>query len=50
LALQADVAKVADIDRVMSQVQEAFGRIDILFANAGISEVSTYSRNRGSIF
>lgn len=38
LALQADIAKVDQIDRVMEQVHKTFGNIDILFANAGISE------------
>ncbi|MDQ7096551.1 SDR family oxidoreductase [Desulfosporosinus sp. PR] len=37
-AIQADVSKIADIDHVMDQVRGKFGRIDILFANAGISE------------
>ncbi|MDQ7094668.1 SDR family oxidoreductase [Desulfosporosinus sp. PR] len=38
LALKADVAKVEEIAQAMARVQETFGRIDILFANAGISE------------
>ena len=38
LALQADVSKVDQIDAAMSQIKEAFGRIDVLFANAGIAE------------
>lgn len=35
---QADVSKTAEIDRVMERIGEQYGRIDILFANAGISE------------
>ncbi|GHO48112.1 SDR family oxidoreductase [Ktedonospora formicarum] len=38
LAIQADVSRLDDIQRVMRQVGDHFGRIDILFANAGISE------------
>jgi len=37
IALEADISISADIDRVMQQVGEIFGRIDVLFANAGIS-------------
>jgi NAD(P)-dependent dehydrogenase (short-subunit alcohol dehydrogenase family) len=36
LAVRADVAKLADIDRLMAAVKAKFGRIDVLFVNAGI--------------
>ncbi|GAA3144639.1 SDR family NAD(P)-dependent oxidoreductase [Streptomyces rectiviolaceus] len=36
LALPADVSKPADLDRLMGEVREHFGRIDVVFANAGI--------------
>ena len=36
IALRADVAREEDVDRLMSGVVEAFGRIDILVANSGI--------------
>lgn len=36
LAVQADVAKLADIDRFYAEVQERFGKIDVLFVNAGV--------------
>lgn len=35
-ALRADVTKPADIENVINQVREKFGRIDVLFANAGM--------------
>ena len=38
LAIQADVAKKADIDRLFAGVKTAFGRIDILVNNAGVYE------------
>ncbi|MDR3563040.1 MAG: SDR family oxidoreductase [Negativicutes bacterium] len=50
LALQADVAKVADVERVMSQVREAFGKIDILFANAGISDCPPIQETEEAFF
>lgn len=38
IAVQADVAKLADIDRVISEVKKQAGRIDALFVNAGIGQ------------
>jgi NAD(P)-dependent dehydrogenase (short-subunit alcohol dehydrogenase family) len=38
LAVKADVAKVADLDRFYAQVAAKFGKIDALFANAGIAK------------
>ena len=38
LALRADVSRLADIEQAMAQIREHVGKIDILFANAGISE------------
>jgi NAD(P)-dependent dehydrogenase (short-subunit alcohol dehydrogenase family) len=37
-AVQSDVSKLGDLDRLFSIVKERKGRIDILFANAGIAE------------
>jgi 3-oxoacyl-[acyl-carrier protein] reductase len=38
IAIQADAAKKADIDRLFGEAKKAFGRIDILVNNAGIYE------------
>src|SRR2546423_8510144 len=35
LAVQADVAKLQDLDKLYKEVAQKFGRIDILFVNAG---------------
>jgi NAD(P)-dependent dehydrogenase (short-subunit alcohol dehydrogenase family) len=35
-ALRGDVSKPADIENVVNQIREKFGRIDVLFANAGM--------------
>lgn len=35
--IRGDVAKFEDLDRVFAQVQEQFGHVDVLFANAGIA-------------
>lgn len=38
VAVQADVSKKADIDRLFSETAKAFGRLDILVNNAGVYE------------
>ncbi len=38
LAVQADVAKLADIDRLYATVTERLGKIDVLFVNAGVAK------------
>ena len=35
--IRGDVANLEDLDRLFAQVQQQFGRIDVLFANAGIA-------------
>lgn len=35
LAIEADLTRVADIERVFAAVKEHFGRVDVLVANAG---------------
>jgi NAD(P)-dependent dehydrogenase (short-subunit alcohol dehydrogenase family) len=42
LVVRADVSKLADLDRLLGQVKEEFGRIDVLFANAGIAPVMPF--------
>ena len=39
LALTADIAKVDDMKRVYVELEKRFGRLDIIFANAGINGV-----------
>ena len=40
IALQADMAKKSEIERLFSEAMRAFGKIDILVNNAGIYEFS----------
>jgi NAD(P)-dependent dehydrogenase (short-subunit alcohol dehydrogenase family) len=37
-AIRGDVSKLADLDRLFAAVKERKGKIDILFANAGVAE------------
>lgn len=39
-AFRADVSKPAEVENVINQVREKFGRIDVLFANAGMGLAS----------
>lgn len=39
-AVQGDVSNLADLDRLYNEVKSKKGRVDILFANAGIVELS----------
>jgi 3-oxoacyl-[acyl-carrier protein] reductase len=40
VAVQADVAKPADIERLLSETKKQFGQLDILVNNAGVYEFS----------
>src|SRR5580693_9455078 len=40
VAVQGDVAKKADIDRLFAETKKAFGQLDVLVNNAGIYEFS----------
>ena len=40
VAVQADVSKKADIDRLFAETKKTFGRVDVLVNNAGIYEFS----------
>jgi NAD(P)-dependent dehydrogenase (short-subunit alcohol dehydrogenase family) len=42
LAVRADVAKLADIDKLFAAVAAEFGRIDVLFVNAGIGKFQPF--------
>src|SRR5580693_7938505 len=37
LAIQADVAKLADIDKIYAAVQKKFGKTDFLCVNSGVA-------------
>ena len=40
LAVQGDVSKMADLDRLFATIKSKFGHLDILFANAGLGGVA----------
>lgn len=50
LAVQADVSKLEDIDRLFSVISSKLGKIDVLFANAGIARFAPYSASDERLF
>jgi NAD(P)-dependent dehydrogenase (short-subunit alcohol dehydrogenase family) len=50
LAVRADVARLADIDKLYTAVKEKFGKIDVLFANAGIAKFAPVEQSSEQFF
>jgi 3-oxoacyl-[acyl-carrier protein] reductase len=50
IAVQGDVAKQADIERLFSEAQRAFGRLDILVNNAGVYQFSPLAEVSEDLF
>ena len=50
LAVKADVSKLADLDRLFGQVSAKFGKIDALFANAGVAKFAPASDTSEQLF
>jgi NAD(P)-dependent dehydrogenase (short-subunit alcohol dehydrogenase family) len=50
LALQVDVTRLAELDRLYQRTTEHFGKIDILVANAGIAKVAAVEQVSEALF
>jgi NAD(P)-dependent dehydrogenase (short-subunit alcohol dehydrogenase family) len=50
VAIQTDVSKLEDIDRLFSVVESKLGKIDVLFANAGVAKFAPYSASQAAVF
>lgn len=50
LAVQSDVAKLGDIDKLYKAVQQKFGKIDVLFANAGVAKFAPFADSSEALF
>jgi NAD(P)-dependent dehydrogenase (short-subunit alcohol dehydrogenase family) len=50
LTVQADVSKMADIDKLVAFTKEQFGKIDLLFANAGIAKFMPFASTSEAMF
>lgn len=50
LAIQADLSKEADVDRLFDETAKAFGKVDILVNNAGVYEFKPLAEITGEHF
>ncbi len=50
LAVQADVSKLADIDKLYAEVSRTLGKIDVLFVNAGVAKFAPLADTSESLF
>jgi NAD(P)-dependent dehydrogenase (short-subunit alcohol dehydrogenase family) len=50
VALRSDVSKLADLDKLYKTVSEKFGKIDVLFANAGIAKFAPVTESNEALF
>lgn len=50
LALQADVAKLSDIDKLYAEVSKKLGKIDVLFVNAGVAKFAPFAETPEGVY
>jgi NAD(P)-dependent dehydrogenase (short-subunit alcohol dehydrogenase family) len=50
VALQADVAKLADVDRLYKEVSQRLGKIDVLFVNAGVAKFAPLAETSEALY
>jgi NAD(P)-dependent dehydrogenase (short-subunit alcohol dehydrogenase family) len=50
VAIIADVTKSADLDSLFRQVREKYGRIDVLYVNAGIAKLGSVAETTEEVF
>jgi NAD(P)-dependent dehydrogenase (short-subunit alcohol dehydrogenase family) len=50
LAVRTDVSKLEDVERLYSVVASKLGKIDVLFANAGIAKFAAYTESDERLF
>jgi len=50
LAVQSDVSKLADLDKLYKAVSQKFGKLDIVFANAGVAKFSPLPETTEALF
>jgi len=50
VAVQSDVSKLADIDKLFKEVSQKLGKIDVLFVNAGVGKFMPLADTPESVF
>ena len=50
VAVQADVAKLREVDRLYAEVSQKLGKIDVLFVNAGVAKFAPLAETSESLY
>src|SRR5207249_5935955 len=50
LAVQADVTKLTEVDKLYSEVSKNLGKIDVLFVNAGVAKFAPLAETSESLY
>ena len=50
VAIQADVAKLEDVDKLYAEVSKKLGKIDILFVNAGVAKFASFADTTENLY
>jgi NAD(P)-dependent dehydrogenase (short-subunit alcohol dehydrogenase family) len=50
VAVQADVAKLTEVDKLYAEVSQKLGKIDVLFVNAGVAKFAPLGETSESIY
>ncbi len=50
VAVQADVAKLTEIDKLYGEVSRKLGKIDVLFVNAGVAKFAPLADTSESVY
>src|SRR5947208_7586866 len=50
LAVQADVARLEDLDKLYAEVSQKLGKIDVLFVNAGVAKFAPLAETSDSTY
>ena len=50
VAIESDVAKLTDIDKLYAEVAQKLGKIDVLFVNAGIAKFGPFADTSESVY
>jgi NAD(P)-dependent dehydrogenase (short-subunit alcohol dehydrogenase family) len=50
VAIQADVARLGDVDKLYAEVSQKLGKIDVLFVNAGIAKFAPLSETSEDLY
>src|SRR6202163_3307256 len=50
VAVEADVARLTDLDRLYAEISQKLGKIDVLFVNAGVAKFAPLAETSESVY